>query len=239
MSRYDILAIIAMIAVPLAPAFFFGHAVYTAVASLPAPTWLAVVIGAAAAVGLELVGILAGHVANTAWRLADYGRAVLGGLIMAVYVIIGVVELWGSIGAVMFLIAPLVYLLAALQDGLHTAVNQQVAETAVSRQQEQEDRRQQREHEQRMELERLRLAHDEKLARIAAKPQPQPRQIARQDTGNLPHDWRQLTGQQRHDLAHLPREGREAIMPELSERARRDWHNRLDEIAAQNGSYTG
>lgn len=239
MKRYDYLSLIAMIAVPLAPAFFFGHAVYTAVVSLPAAAWIAVTVGVMAALGLELVGILAGHVANTAWRLGDYGRAVLGGLIMAVYVVIGVVELWGSIGAVMFLIAPLVYLLAALQEGLHTAVNQQAAETAVSRQQEQEDRRQQRDHEQRMELERLRLAHEEKLARIAAKPQPQPRQIARQVTGNLPHDWRQLTGQQRHDLAHLTREGREAMMPELSERARRDWHNRLDEIAAQNGSYAG
>ncbi|MBX3058277.1 MAG: hypothetical protein KF770_17580 [Anaerolineae bacterium] len=239
MTRYDYLSLVAMIAVPLAPAFFFGHMVYTAVAMLPAPAWLAIIIGVAAAVGLELVGILAGHVANTAWTVKDYGRAALGALVMVVYVAIGVVELWGSIGAVMFLIAPLVYLLAALQEGLHTAVNQQVAETAVSRQQEQEERRQQREHEQRMELERLRLAHDEKLARIAAKPQPQPRQIARQDTGNLPHDWRQLTGQQRRDLAHLTREGREALMPELSERARRDWHNRLDEIAAQNGSYVG
>lgn len=193
MTRYDYLSLVAMIAVPLAPAFFFGHAVYTAVVSLPAAAWIAVTVGVMAALGLELVGILAGHVANTAWRLGDYGRAVLGGLIMAVYVVIGVVELWGSIGAVMFLIAPLVYLLAALQDGLHTAVSQQVVETAVSRQQEQEERRQQREHAQRMELERLRLAHDEKLARIAAKTQT----VARTEADTSKTDWRLMSDTER------------------------------------------
>jgi hypothetical protein len=37
----------------------------------------------------------------------------------------------------------------------------------------------------------------------------------------------------------MTREERAKIMPELSERAERDWHNRLDEIAAKNGAYMG
>lgn len=193
MNRYDYLSLIAMIAVPLAPAFFFGYAVYTAVVSLPAPSWIAVPVGVMAALGLELVGILAGHVANTAWRLGDYGRAVLGALIMAVYVVIGVMELWGSIGAVMFLIAPLVYLLAALQEGLHTAVTQREAQTAVTRQQEQNERKEQHEHNRRMELEKLRLAHDEKLARIAAKTQT----VIRTEADTSKTDWRLMSDTER------------------------------------------
>ena len=71
----------------------------------------------------------------------------------------------------------------------------------------------------------------------AAKPTATSRQDTRQDTGNLPADWRQVTPAQRHELAHMTREQRAKIMPELSERAERDWHNRLDEIAAKNGAY--
>lgn len=230
MNRYDILAIVAMIAVPLAPAFFFGHAVYTAVLALLTPAWIAIVIGTVAALGLELVGILAGHVANTAWRVGDYGRAVVGGLVMGVYVIIGVVELWGSIGAVMFLIAPLVYLLAALQEGLKTAVNERAEETAVQKTFDLQQAAADKELDRRIRLERER-------AKTAARYQPKTRQDARRDTGNLPTDWRQLTRQQRRDLAHLTREERENIMPEMAERTRREWHSRLDDIAVQNGNY--
>jgi hypothetical protein len=58
----------------------------------------------------------------------------------------------------------------------------------------------------------------------------------RQDSGNLPGDWRQLTEAQRHHLAHLPREERAAMLPDAP-RTRRLWNERLDKIAAQNGNY--
>ena len=55
--------------------------------------------------------------------------------------------------------------------------------------------------------------------------------------GILPTDWRQLSHQQKHSLASSTREERENIFPELADRTRREWHNRLDKIAAQNGNY--
>lgn len=67
-------------------------------------------------------------------------------------------------------------------------------------------------------------------------PQPQ-RQDVRRVSGELPTDWRQLSRQDRRVLAHAPREKREEMFPELAERTRREWHNRLDKIAAQNGEY--
>ena len=56
-------------------------------------------------------------------------------------------------------------------------------------------------------------------------------------TEEISTDWRRLTDRQRYDLAHATREERAEIMPELADRTRRLWHERLDEIAAQNGSY--
>jgi hypothetical protein len=79
--------------------------------------------------------------------------------------------------------------------------------------------------------------HEERPARIQAQHTSPGRQDIRQDAGNLPDDWRQLTNGQRRDLAHATREEREDMFPELAGRTRREWHRRLDEIAAQNGSY--
>jgi hypothetical protein len=79
--------------------------------------------------------------------------------------------------------------------------------------------------------ERRRVPKTSPPARQVAKPQ-------RQDTGNLPSDWRQLTTEQRKELAHIPRGEREDMLPELAPRTLRLWHQRLDEIAAQNGSYS-
>lgn len=64
------------------------------------------------------------------------------------------------------------------------------------------------------------------------------RQDTRRDNGILPTDWRQLSRQQRHVLAGSTREERENMFPELADRTRREWHSRLDKIAA-NGSSNG
>ena len=83
---------------------------------------------------------------------------------------------------------------------------------------------------------------DEQPAQVDANvpelpPAATSRQDARQVAGKLPRDWRQVEPAQRHELAHMTRDERAKLMPELSERAERDWHNRLDEIAAKNGTY--
>lgn len=113
---YNILSLTAPIFVPIAPVIFFGWRVYAAVLETTARAWLAVPAGALTALGLEAVGILAGHVGMTAWRRGDNRTAVISAAIMAIYVAIGTFELWGSIGAVVFWIAPLVYVLVALQE---------------------------------------------------------------------------------------------------------------------------
>lgn len=229
MDRYSILSLLAMVLVPLAPVFFFGHAVYLAVLQLPAPGWVATAVGLAGAVGLELVGILAGHVTNAAWLQQDHGRAVIGAAILITYVAIGVAELWGTIGAIMFLIAPLVYLLAALQDGIKTAVNEQQSDRSFERAEMAKDRALARE----IKMEAARA----KTAQLAGEKRAGSPARNGQDGGNLPADWRQLTNGQRHHLAHLSRGERADLLGHLADRTRRDWNRKLDEIAAQNGNY--
>lgn len=113
---YNILSLLAPVFVPIAPVIFFGWKVYTAVQEMTQSPWLSIPAGALTALGLEAVGILAGHVGMVAWRRGDNRTAVIAAVIMAAYVGIGTIELWGSVGAVVFWIAPLVYVLVALQE---------------------------------------------------------------------------------------------------------------------------
>lgn len=52
--------------------------------------------------------------------------------------------------------------------------------------------------------------------------------------GDLPTDWRKLTDEQIRHLAVLSRGEREKQFPKLKPRTRREWHTRLDELAAEN-----
>ncbi len=113
---YQFLSITAPIFVPIAPVIFFGWRVYSAVLTMTNEAWLAIPAGALTALGLEAVGILAGHVGMTAWKRNDNRTAVIAVVIMVAYVGIGSYELRDSIGAVVFWIAPLVYVLVALQE---------------------------------------------------------------------------------------------------------------------------
>jgi len=127
-NAYTFLGWLAMVLTPVGAVIFFGWRVYTAVNAETGTAWLAIPAGIAAAVGLEMVGIFAGHMSMELWQRKD-GRAWLAVGIMAVYVAIGVVELRGTIGMVMFLIAPLVYVLV----GLRQSVDEEKGkETAVS-----------------------------------------------------------------------------------------------------------
>jgi len=206
----------------------------------------AVVIGAAAtAVGVEVVGILSGHALEGFWRAGDRARAAVAFVLLLIYTAAGVFILRHNLTLVAIpIIAAVVYLVAALVDGLEVTVSRQAnseqANQAWEREQEAADRELARELKRQAQADKTAVSLAQIEARTAA--------ISRQDTGEmggefqveggiLPADWRQLTRRQRHDLAHLPREKREAIMPPLAERTRRDWHTRLDEIAKQNGEY--
>lgn len=266
------------------PAAMVVFLTYEITRSQPIGGWwqTAVIIGAAAtAVGVEVVGILSGHALEVSWRINDKARAAVAFILLLIYTGAGVWILRHNATLMPIpIIAAVVYLVAALVDGLEVVRAKQasdeaqrqafeleqqaaaqtqaqelalLAQAAAERQAEEDARqlafeREQAARDRELERELKRQAQADKtalsLAQIEAKKAATFRQDARQDTskmppenGALPGDWRQVTRQQRRDLAHMTREERAQIMPELSERAQRDWHNRLDEIAKQNGEY--
>jgi hypothetical protein len=234
----QLLPLIGRVFTPAAMVVFLTYEIHR---SQPVTGWwqVAVIIGAAAtAVGVEVVGILSGHALEVSWRVNDRARAVVALVLLAVYTVAGVWILRHNPTLMPIpVIAAVVYLVAALVDGLETAVarhtTQEREKSAWEREQEAADRELARELKRQQQADRTALS----LAQIEAKTAAVSRQDTRQDSGILPGDWRQLTRQQRHDLAHATREEREKAMPELADRTRREWHTRLDEIAAQNGTY--
>jgi len=232
MNGYKILGWLAMLLTPIGAVIFFGWRVYTAVYTETSNAYLATPAGVAAAVGLEMVGIFAGHLAMELWQRRD-GRAWLAAGIMAVYVAIGVIELSGTIGQVMFLIAPLVYVLVGLRQAVDEAAAAETAVSSTKLRYQMDQAAADRELERELRRKRQEAATAVKLAKFKSGPATS----ERQDTGKLPLDWRQLSRQQRHDLAHATREERDKNLPELADRTRRLWHERLDKIAAQNGNY--
>jgi hypothetical protein len=120
--------------------------------------------------------MLAGHVASDFWQRGD-GRWKVAAGVMALYVIVGMVELWGTTGALVFVLSPAVYLLAALR---HTAAIEAVedAEQAAENnawQREQERIAAAREHE--IRLRQMELRHKERLAK-AREVSPKPAESA-------------------------------------------------------------
>ena len=155
---YDIIGLVAMIATPLAAATLFGWGLYEYLHGRSVPFALAVAGGISGAVAIESVGVYAGHVGMDYARRRDW-RGLVAAVAMLFYVCFG----WSKVpeyGAV-FVLAGFVYVLVALRQEA----------TAVDAQQAQE-KRGDTNWARRMELERERMRHDERLARISAKAQP-------------------------------------------------------------------
>ena len=85
-SIYDYLGWIAVVAVPIAPVFFFAHKIYNVALTMAGSFWLSLSVGVISAIGLEIVGIYAGHTAMEFWRRGDNTRAAISGAIMLAYV---------------------------------------------------------------------------------------------------------------------------------------------------------
>jgi hypothetical protein len=169
---YDALTIIAMITTPAAAALFFGWRIYTAALALTGSEAWATVAGLATAITLEAVGMLAGHVASDFWQRGD-GRWKVAVGVMALYVVVGMVELWGTTGALVFVLSPAVYLLAALR---HTAAIEAVEDAAQAAENHEWQREQERiaaarEHELRLLEARQRHEATIERARIRAESQ--------------------------------------------------------------------
>lgn len=172
-SIYDYLGWIAVVAVPIAPVFFFAHKIYNVAYAMANSFWLALGVGLVSAIGLEIVGIYAGHTTMEFWRRGDNTRAVISGLIMLAYVGIGVYELWGTVGVVMFIIAPLVYVLLALQEMLKVEDGKEAGAITFEQNEKKADSQFKRD----MIAERQRLKHElalEQMRASTAKAQAEP-----------------------------------------------------------------
>lgn len=174
MTRYNVLAIVAVITVPLAPAILFGWNLYNYLMGKGVPVWLAIVGGVAGAVSLEAVGILAGHVGMVYLKRRDW-RVLFPAIAMLFYAGYGYVKTpeYGGV----FILAALVYVLVALQGEADTAVKQELADTAVHLAFDLEQEAADREHAREMEAKQLELqaqndlqikiAHEQAQASIA------------------------------------------------------------------------
>jgi O6-methylguanine-DNA--protein-cysteine methyltransferase len=140
---------LAPFAVPAAPAFFFAHAVYTAVVLMTGNVSLAVFIGLIAAAGLESVGILSAHVAVKFYTAQEHDRAGLAAGIAAFYLLVGIGGIWllestardaKITGTVMFLIAGAVYLLIGLLDDARARQDKDEAAAKFALEQKARDR---------------------------------------------------------------------------------------------------
>lgn len=204
-DMYIILGWVAMLSVPLAPAFFFGFSfaedIYSQVFNMTGVAGIAaafaIAVGVVSAAGLELVGILSGHNAVRFWEMGNKIHAALCGVILVSYVVLGISGLESVLakGTVMFLVAPLVYLLVGMQGELNRSESKKGVQERQSLAIElrKEEAAAQRQHE--LELERLRLDAEVKKER-ARQPKvvagTQPATVARQPV-NHPSTVDELT----------------------------------------------
>jgi hypothetical protein len=181
---YYYLGWLGVLAVPIAPATFFGWRVYTEILTLTQHAALSTSVGLVSGISLEIVGIMAGHMLVLAWASGERQRAFVVGAILLAYVGIGVYELAGTIGATMFGIAPLVYFLV----GMETVSREQVRRRAVvgrdelNYQRQTAERQAEREHEARLRRLELNAQVNVERAKSAAQknaPAPQPTQPAK------------------------------------------------------------
>jgi Skp family chaperone for outer membrane proteins len=196
---------------------------------------IAVIIGAVAtAIGIEFVGIVSGDSLEGFLNIENNNRAIVSGIALLIYVGVSMYILRHN--EALFpvpIIAAILYVVSAMKESLHTYKAAKQKDKELETQFDIEQRTLNAQLGRELKAKELELKHTEKLARIEAKSKT----IKRQDSGNLAADWRQLTKEQRRELAHATREERESLFPQLATRTRREWHSRLDKIAAQNGTY--
>lgn len=177
------LSMVARIATPAAMVVFLSYELSRSLA-VSGGWYVALLIGSVAtAVGIEIVGILAGHTLEGYWRLGDSGRGLLSFALLMVYTLAAVYVLRGnSVLAAVPVVAAIVYILAALSDGLTTAVKQVDEKAAVQQDYALENQRAEDEHRRRMETAQLKLRHEERLARIQTVAPPVVSQETKEET---------------------------------------------------------
>lgn len=181
---YRKLTIVALFSVPIAAVIVFSWRVGTEIYTTTNNLALALVGGLAAAIGLESVGILAGHIMLEYYRVHNNLLLALSAAILVVYVLIGARELDGTIGETLYYISPLVYVLAGLEENLRQVIASQRADKETD--------------DNRWEISR-RYRHEEKMALIASQGTTQKPVKART---HAPHDTKGI-GTDSHDATHV------------------------------------
>lgn len=255
---FTIIGWLSIIATPVAPAYFFG----AAVASTIETAWLGNIVGTFAAIGLEGIGIFAGHTAVKSFRLGLTKEGLVATAVLIAYVVLGAYKLEGF-GRIMFFMAPLGYLILGLHDSIIVFEEQSIASEneaqraieaqlaadneakleairlEAERQKERDQlaaQRQERIDQQAAEKERL--AHEERMAKIAAKTAA----TSRQDSDNLPHEkrqeasekvsWRTMSPEERLTIAHATPAQLAEKYPHVAERTIRKWRQDSAQLAA-------
>lgn len=171
------LSIAARILTPLAMVVFLSYELSQSLA-VTGLWYVALLIGSVCtAVGIEIVGILAGHTLEGYWRIGDAWRGLLSFALLLAYTVTAVYILAGTSLIIVPIIAAIVYILASLTDGLETAVNRQEVATAVRQTFDLEQEARENDHRREMETRQaglkaqndlqIALAHDRTQAEIA------------------------------------------------------------------------
>jgi hypothetical protein len=201
--------------------------------------WIvAIHIGAAAtAVGIEAVGIMAGHVLEGFWRMGDRPRTAVAFGLLLIYTAAGLFILRNNAAMLPIpVIAAVVYLLAGLAESLTESQAHQVQQTAVQEAFELEQLAKDKELER--ELRRKEQADHTavQLAKIEVKAKTVTNRVnnSRSDAGQLPGDFRLLTRADKRLITTLTT-GELEEMAGISDSTARRWKRQV----AANGHLNG
>lgn len=198
--------------VPLAPAAFFGLAIGTAVYEkltgwpIEVRVGLSIVVGLAAATGLEAAGYMAFHVALSA--RGQYGDKVVA--LPGAYLAIGIAALWivedrttAVIGTAMFLLSATVYAGRALLYEVKRRRRDETLQESETKARQQQLDDEQRQHDREMDLLEKQQKHAQSMARIANSGTGQTRSNGRSNGAQKASDWRLLSDDQKRQLVDL------------------------------------
>ena len=231
MNIQMILGNLAVFAVPVAPATFFGIAIYDSLfGRLGAYALPVAVVGAA---GFEMVGILNGHAMVSLWQAKRYALAGVAGLLLSLYVVIGLYELGLNIGGLLILVGAIMYVTQGIIGEISSHVAGKKAREVSSveqAKQARQDAKDERERTARLEHE-LKLANLEahkavKLAGINAQLSPPVQETFQKVSVSFPSDWRTLTDENKAQLRQMA-EAEIAEAAGVTPKTARAWMARL------------
>lgn len=188
----NILPTIGRLLTPVAMLVALTYEIVSSQADVTGGWVVAIHIGAAAtAVGVEAVGIMAGHVFEGFWRIGDKARSAVAFGLLLIYTGAGLFILRDNAALLPVpIIAAVVYLVAGLAESLTETQTQQAQQTAVQSAFELEEEKKDRELERELRRQEQADKTAVQLARVEAKTVRKPAVTSRLDSGHLPGDAR-------------------------------------------------